>query len=219
MNYSEFTERLESARKRPLPGEKAQLDLAPTGRSSLSDLDLDTKSVRKAGVLALFENHQSLAQLILISRTHYPGAHSGQISFPGGKQEDFDPNFLATAQRETLEEIGVAEENYQVWGALSPLYIPPSNFLVHPYLGFSSESLNFTAEEKEVAAIHRIPFHRFLEEEAISYPQIKLSNGFKIKSPAFEIDGLTIWGATAMMISEIRQLILTEKTGDKKPLY
>ena len=210
MEYQEFKHLLKKAEQRPLPGEEAQSELAPMGRNSLSEMKLDTDKVRKAGVLALFENHEEQARLILTSRSVYRGAHSGQISFPGGSVEAIDRNFEDTAKRETEEEIGVSADKYQMWGAISPLYIPPSNFLVHPYLAFSDESLEMIPEEKEVAAIHQIPFERFLAPNAISQPQIKLSNGFKIKSPAFEVDGLLIWGATAMMIGEIRRMILRE---------
>lgn len=210
MNYQEFKEILEKLEPDSLPGEKAQMELAPMGRNSLSESEIDFEAARKAAVLALFENYQGQAHLILTSRTTYPGAHSGQISFPGGSREEADQNYKDTALRETLEEIGVRIDTQQIWGALSPLYIPPSNFLVHPFLATSDERLEMIPEEKEVAAIHRIPFEQFLKTEAITYPKITLSNGFKIKSPAFEIDKLLIWGATAMMIGEIRRMILDE---------
>lgn len=211
MDFKEFESLLKKAKDIPLPGEEAQIELAPSGRVSLSDMDLDLNKVRKAGVLALVENYQGEAHLILTSRTQYPGAHSGQVSFPGGSFEEEDADFKTTARRETQEEIGVSDSAYEIWGALSPLYIPPSNFLVHPYLAKAPATLSFVAEEKEVAAIHRISLNRFLDERAISRTQIKLSNGFKLNSPAFEMDGLVIWGATAMMIAEIRALLLQSR--------
>lgn len=211
MEYQEFKSALKSASTRSLPGEPAQMDLAPMGRNSLSEMNLDLNLVRKAAVLALFENYQGIARLILTSRQVYAGAHSGQVSFPGGSFEEDDVSLKVTAMRETEEEIKVTSSQYEVWGALSQLYIPPSNFLVQPYLAFSGNPLAMQAEEREVAAIHQIPFEHFLAEDAIKKTQIKLSNGFKIKSPAFQVEGLLIWGATAMMISEIRQIILREK--------
>jgi len=211
MEFTKFKKVLEQAQSKSLPGEEAQKLLAPLGRSSMADLNLDLSKVRQAGVLALFENVDDEAQLILTSRTEYPGTHSGQVSFPGGSLEKEDPDFQFTAQRETLEEIGVSPDEYSVWGELSPLYIPPSNFMVHPYLAWADGPLKMIPEEKEVAAIHRIALDRFLAEDAISVRPIKMTNGFKIKSPAFIMDGLVIWGATAMMISEIRQLVLREK--------
>ncbi len=208
MDYQEFKSILEKTKGGSLPGEAAQLELAPFGRSALSEMSLDLSQARKAGVLALFEQRDNQAQLILTSRTTYPGAHSGQISFPGGSFEEEDQNFEQTAKRETKEEIGVDTSEYRLWGALSPLYIPPSNFLVHPFLAYSDKPLQMEKEEKEVAEIHSIAFKRFLQDDAISFPKITMSNGFKLKSPAFEIDNLLIWGATAMMIAEIRRLII-----------
>lgn len=210
MDYQEFKEILQKANPDALPGEKGQMELAPMGRNSLNESEIDFDAARKAAVLALFENYQNQAHLIVTSRSTYPGAHSGQISFPGGSREKEDPNYQATALRETQEEIGVLISESQVWGALSPLYIPPSNFLVHPFLATSDDALEMIPEEKEVAAIHRIPFDFFLKEDAISYPKITMGNGFKIKSPAFEVDNLLIWGATAMMIGEIRRMVLDE---------
>ncbi|WP_421753191.1 NUDIX hydrolase [Croceimicrobium sp.] len=202
---------MELAQSKSLPGEEAQKLLAPMGRSSLADLNIDPAKVRQAGVLALFENVDDEAQLILTSRTEYPGTHSGQVSFPGGSIEKEDPSFQAAAQRETLEEIGVGPLDYTIWGELSPLYIPPSNFMVHPYLAWAEGPLSLIPEEKEVAAIHHIALERFLADDAIRMHTIQMSNGFKIKSPAFLMDGLVIWGATAMMIAEIRHLFLREK--------
>lgn len=212
MDFKEFQDLLEQAKTLELPGENAQIELAPSTRLRLSEINLDHTKVRKAGVLALFEKRNNEAHLILTARTEYPGAHGGQISFPGGGREKEDADFIATAQRETWEEIGVEKSAYQIWGALSPLYIPPSNFLVHPYLAYADEALSFVAEEKEVAAIHSIPFDRFLDPASIKVKPLKMSNGFTLKTPLFEIDELTIWGATAMMIAEIRRLLLQIRT-------
>lgn len=212
MDFKEFQDCLERAKSLDLPGEEAQIELAPSTRLRLSEIKLDHAKVRKAGVLALFEKRNNQAQLILTSRTEYPGTHGGQISFPGGGREKEDVDFIATAQRETLEEIGVDKSAYQMWGALSSLYIPPSNFLVYPFLAFADEALSFVPEEKEVAQIHSIPFDRFLDPAAIKVKPLKMRSGFSLKTPLFEIDGLIIWGATAMMIAEIRRLLIQSRT-------
>lgn len=212
MDFRKFQDLLEQAKSLDLPGESAQIELAPSNRLRLSELNLDLSKVRKAGVLALFEKRHNQAQLILTSRTAYPGTHGGQISFPGGGREKEDVDFIATAQRETWEEIGVAKSAYQMWGALSSLYIPPSNFLVYPFLAFADEALSFVPEEKEVAQIHSIPFDQFLDPASIKVKPLTMRSGFRLKTPVFEINGLIIWGATAMMIAEIRRLLIQSRT-------
>ncbi len=207
MNYLELKEVIKSALKEGLPGEEAQYSIAPGSRNRLSQMDLNLAKVRKAGVLALIENRAQTPYLLLTERTIYPGAHSGQISFPGGKHELEDSDFKETAIRETEEEVGLRQEEYQIISPLTQLYIPPSNFLVHPYLAFADNATDLTREEKEVAKIHRIPFTAFLDESNIQETSVEVSGGFRIKTKAYLIEGLTVWGATAMIISEIRALV------------
>lgn len=208
LKYQDFKSIVQLSLRNGLPGEEAQYSIAPKSRSRLSSLDLDPKKVKKAGVLALIENRDGLAQLLLTERTIYPGAHSGQISFPGGRYEDIDENFRQTAIRETQEEVGLAADAYTILSPLTELYIPPSNFLVHPFLALADNATDLKREEKEVAKIHRIPFSEFLNEMNIKETSVNVTGGFKIKTKAFLINDLTIWGATAMIISEIRALVL-----------
>lgn len=208
MEFSEFRSRLEKGLAMGLPGEEAQYSLAPQRRQRLSELDLDLSRVKKAGVLALFEHREGLAQIVLTKRSEYPGAHSGQISFPGGRYEDEDLNFENTAKRETEEEVGLKADAYQIISPLTELYIPPSNFLVHPFLAISEEPTDLKREIKEVAQIIRLPFQEFLEPTNVQEIKVTITGGMKLPTTAFVVQGHIIWGATAMILSEIRAIVI-----------
>ncbi len=133
--------------------------------------------------------------------------HSKQIAFPGGKHEPQDQNLQQTAQRETHEEIGILPNEYEVIGQISPLYIPPSNFMVTPFLAFSTNNLTFVPDEKEVNSVIHIPLSEFNKNNFKQEKSVNLSNGMKIKTPTYCYKNFTIWGATAMMMSEFEHLL------------
>jgi 8-oxo-dGTP pyrophosphatase MutT (NUDIX family) len=191
----------------PLPGLSAQLKMAPAGREGLDIEQLDKANVKHAAVLALFTEIEQEAHLVLTKRVSYPGVHSGQMSFPGGKKEQQDENYMQTALRETEEEIGVHANNVEVAGELSPLYIPPSNFYVQPFIGFLNNHQSFKAQELEVEKIHLIPFYEVLQAENQSFQDFN-RNGQIVQVPVFKLDNQIVWGATAMMISELKSLYL-----------
>ncbi len=209
MSYTihEIDTKLEFALQKPLPGLNAQLQLAPEGRALLDIDKLDKRKVKHAAVLALFMEHKRRPALILTKRVSYPGVHSAQMSFPGGKKEDTDNNYRETALRETHEEIGVAPEHISVKGALSPLYIPPSNFYVQPYVGILHEKQPLFPQAGEVDKIHLIDFEQLLDDTYLRYEDFQ-RNGLNMRVPLFMLNGEKIWGATAMMISELRSLFL-----------
>lgn len=206
MQFNLVHQKLLASLKKGLPGEQAQQRLAPGSRPGLSQLDLNNKLVKKAGVLMLLEPLEGRAAVVLTQRHDYPGAHGGQISLPGGKREKEDTSFLDTALRETEEEIGISRNKLELLGELSPLYIPPSNFLVHPYLALSKTKLQKTAEEKEVAEILHVPLDE-LAQSLNPKQRIKLKSGFTLETPAFVWQERVIWGATAMMLSELLALL------------
>jgi len=207
LNFAEFEENLRDRLKLPLPGKNAQHKMAPMGRAQTDIEKIDEGKVRKAAVLALFNNTQDKPHLILTLRSEYKGIHSGQISFPGGKKEKFDQSFMDTALRETHEEIGVPSTRIEILGEMTPLYIPPSNFFVRPFIGLTSQNQGFIPEEAEVEKIINLNFNELLHPKAISEQEIS-ARGFKLKVPAFPVEKHFIWGATAMMISELREMFL-----------
>lgn len=161
-----------------------------------------------AGVMALFyPNQVNLTMFLLILRKTYKGVHSNQIAFPGGKVEEKDTDLLATALRETHEEVGVHPEKVTLIKELTKVYIPPSNFMVTPYLGLSTERLSFEIQEEEVETLIEVPLTSLLNDRKIFNKKIETSYATNVDVPAFKLNGYTVWGATAMMLSEVKELV------------
>jgi len=150
-------------------------------------------------------NHQ--VNLVLILRKTYEGVHSGQVGFPGGKLEIHDTSLKMAALRETHEEIGVASSNIKVLTALTELYIPPSNFYVQPYLGISSSNLSFYKDDAEVEEIIEVPIKHFFNEGLVISKKVSTSYNIDVEVPAFYFNDYVVWGATAMILSEIKDLL------------
>jgi len=194
--------------KKPLPGEDAQYRMAPSYRPKLSKNDVMELSPRMGGVMLLLYEKQNDLTIAFTKRREYKGVHSGQISFPGGKHEDGDESIVQTAFRETQEEIGISADKIELVGNLTELYIPPSNFLVHPVVGFANSLPEFTPEEKEVEQILEIPLSHFMNEANINLQtEIRLFNNNRVTVPAYHYKGHVIWGATAIMMSEFTFIV------------
>ena len=206
LRFTAVEKKLRAIREGNLPGSAAQYLMAPLGRQQTRIDQLDHKSIRHAAVLMLLMNSDDRPKLILTRRTEYAGVHSGQISLPGGKMEDDDPGFLQTALRETQEEIGVAPGRVNVMGSLSELYIPPSNFLVRPFIGTTRKIDRFVMEEAEVQEVIAVDLN-VLFDPATAGEYYVQTHGYRLKVPAYKVDNHIIWGATAMMISELRALL------------
>jgi len=167
-----------------------------------------SKHAKKAAVLALFYPDQQLdTQLALILRNSYPGVHSDQVGFPGGKIEATDASYKAAALRETEEEIGVSASMIQVIRAMSPLYIPPSNYLVYPFFGVVNHTPEFEKEDAEVREIIEVKLADFLDPSSVLQTKVPTSYKVEVEVPAFLLEGYVVWGATAMMLSEIKEVL------------
>lgn len=188
-----------------LPGKLAHEEAAPYRKVDYDSLDLST--VKKSGVLVLFYKKEDETHLVLIQRPIYKGTHSGQIAFPGGKVEESDKDIIQTALREANEEVGVDINDVEVLGKLSDVYIPVSNFLVTPVVGVINYAPSFVPELREVAEIVELRVGHLIQVETLSLNSIKLSNGLIMKVPTFEFNQKIIWGATALMLNELRYLL------------
>jgi 8-oxo-dGTP pyrophosphatase MutT (NUDIX family) len=206
-DFERFSQALKTSIALGLPGADAQYSLVPPNRPR-PDLNAvkQEKNPRLAGVLALFYPIENTPHLVLMKRNTYPGVHSGQISLPGGQIEPHDVDIEATALRETHEEIGVAPNLVDVVGRLTELYIPPSNFLVQPIVGFAKSRPDFVPEAKEVERVLEIPFAAFAQPENLRETTVS-ARGFTMQVPAFTIGDEIIWGATAMILSELLAII------------
>lgn len=197
----------------PLPGLEAQLKMAPTFRTAFAEhFTPPPKDSKIAAVLLLlFPTATGDINFVLIRRPAYNGTHAKQISFPGGKAEPQDRSLWETALRETQEEVGVERNDVQLIRALTPTYIPPSNFLVHPYVGICTQTPKFIAEEKEVEEILYISLVDLMNDAHETFGWVSPSYAGKVEVPVYNFDTLEVWGATAMMLSEFKHLMRLAK--------
>jgi 8-oxo-dGTP pyrophosphatase MutT (NUDIX family) len=191
-----------------LPATLAHLKMVPPNREELlRNTDFTKITPKKAAVLMLFYPKNSQTHLALILRTSYNGVHSSQIAFPGGKVEDNDIDLQYTAIRETHEEIGVHPNKINIIRAFTEVYIPPSNFIVYPFLGYCSVELDFVLQEDEVAGIIEFPLSEFMDDKNLITSTMKTSYAGSIEVPGFQVKEHFIWGATAMMMSELKETL------------
>lgn len=209
--FDEFSRELYEAFQHPLPGKPAQDRLKPYLKLS-PGLDAPQLPKPKIGaVMSLIYPVHDIPHLLFIERPVYDGVHSGQIAFPGGKVEKEDTSSLDAALRETQEEVGIAPSEIRVLGPLTEVYVLASNFLVYPYVGLLNNIPHITPEKNEVAATLEVPIHRLLEENSIKEKPIRNALGFTLQAPYYDLDGKVLWGATAMMVSELCAIIRTRK--------
>jgi 8-oxo-dGTP pyrophosphatase MutT (NUDIX family) len=204
---------IESLRARlegPLPGRPAQFKMASLRRlEELGESPVPAPDHRVACVLVLLHWQNGRWHTVLIERTANPrDRHSGQISFPGGRHEPGDPSLADAALREAHEEVGVPPAQVRLLGALTDLYIPVSNFVVHPFVGLLTRPAALRPQPGEVEAILTPPLLAFDRAESRRVTDITLGSGLILQRvPYFDVDGRIVWGATAMILSEFMELL------------
>jgi 8-oxo-dGTP pyrophosphatase MutT (NUDIX family) len=215
MDFQDFLQYVPNLIPVELPAFAAHIKMAPKERiQALKNQDLKIENPRIAAVMMLFYPKDGKTHLVLIVRNAYNGVHSSQIAFPGGKYESTDASYEETALRETHEEVGVLPEKIEVIKHFTPMYIPPSNFLVHPYLGISKEELLFYPDSREVASIIELPLSVFLDDKIIVEAKLSTSYANDTLVPAFSIQNHIVWGATAMILSELRDVLKSTFEGN-----
>lgn len=198
----DFISRFKESLQQPLPGKGAQLEMAKNFRTR--EEMTAPPDARTAGVLMLFYPKNEEWHIALIRRrAHENDPHSAQISFPGGKYETRDGTLMHTALREAMEETGITPDQVEMLGPLTSLYIPVSNFEVHPFVGYATTRPHFIPQEDEVDDIIEVPVSFLLDPESIQTIDLVVRN-FQLKNVhCFKFDGHIIWGATAMMLYEL----------------
>tara|TARA_B100001057_G_scaffold241722_1_gene242056 strand:+ start:2351 stop:2962 length:612 start_codon:yes stop_codon:yes gene_type:complete len=202
MDFSNLKHKLLKLKNKSLPGLKGQLKLAPPSRVKSSEENFNQKKDAAVSI-CLFPDSNQKTRILFILRNSYKGVHSNQISFPGGKKEKFDYNLIDTAKRETHEEIGLNIDLMKFHFKLTKLYIPPSNFLVRPFVFTLKSEPLFSIDKKEVSKI-LYPKISDLLDMKIHYGPDKNMNE---NNPYFLIENHVVWGATAMILNEFLTML------------
>ncbi|MEM9917107.1 MAG: CoA pyrophosphatase [Bacteroidota bacterium] len=203
---STFIQQLQRSMSQPLPGPEAHYKMAHVGRNLAPKVP---SNARIACVLQLLYPVDRDWHIVLIERqsSNRNDRHSGQISFPGGGYEASDETLVNGALREAWEEVGVEPKKVSVLGALTELYIPVSNFLVHPFLGYTTERPDFRRQESEVRSILEVPLSWLQNPESVQKTDLPINKQLVLKDvPHFNVKGHIVWGATAMMLSELLEI-------------
>jgi 8-oxo-dGTP pyrophosphatase MutT (NUDIX family) len=209
MTFSIFNKQIVKITKLDLPGETSHYKMAPIERlKELTKQSLKKNKAKRASVMVLFyPNKAGETHLALILRKTYKGVHSAQVGFPGGRQEVSDLSSKHTALRETQEEIGVLQEDIRVLKKLTQIYIPPSNFFVEPFIGTCDKTPQFVLQQTEVEALIEVKISDLLDDGIYCTRRLSTSYATDIEVPAYILNTHVVWGATAMMLSEVRELL------------
>jgi 8-oxo-dGTP pyrophosphatase MutT (NUDIX family) len=203
-----FLELLRDELQKTIPGVEAQNKMMPLSRLKMS-LEIPDNVKNGAVILMLYLKDNKLT-ICFIKRATDGGVHSGQIGFPGGKKDETDKDLIETALREAKEEIGIIPGKIQVLGKLSDLYIPVSNYIVYPFVGFYSQKPKFKLNKSEVDELVEVSLKKLINPAHCAFSEITINNS-KLKVPCYIFGKHKIWGATAMILSEFVQ-ILTKRT-------
>lgn len=204
-SLSRLAPRLAERLGSPLPGHEAHLRMAPRNPDRQADLSVNARDCREAGVLVLLHPDDAAPSVVLtVRRDHLPD-HAGQIAFPGGQRERGE-SLSGTALREAEEEINLSPASVDVLGALTPLFIPPSNFCVHPFVGHTPSPASLRPTDAEVGRILQVPLAHLLDP-ATRTTETRLLSGRDVDVPYYDVAGHTVWGATAMMLAEFLAVV------------
>ncbi|MFC3809532.1 NUDIX hydrolase [Lacihabitans lacunae] len=205
MVFDSFISKARQKLTLPLPGHEAHKKLIHKERFLFKNSP--DSSTRESAVLLLLYPSSDIVQIPLILRPMYDGQHGGQMALPGGKKEYTDENLERTALRETQEEIGIKALDIKVIGELTEVFIPVSNFIVKPYVGFIDYKPQFFPDQKEVDRIYELEILDFFNDNNLGYKTVT-AGGKQIEVPGFEIANSYIWGATALIMNEFKEAIL-----------
>ncbi len=201
-----FVDRLKDRLAAQLPGEEAQCRMAPVARLRMREALREAPRRRHGAVLLYLFPDQGDWRTVLMKRPEYDGVHGGQVSIPGGRLEAGESHEQA-ALREFAEETGVGVDRQQLLGGLSELYIPTSHFLVRPFVAHGAQRPVFRPDAIEVEEIIELTVSALLSDASVRRGHVRLGTGAWLETPYFEVHGHRVWGATAMILSELREIL------------
>ncbi|QIG89270.1 CoA pyrophosphatase [Chryseobacterium sp. POL2] len=190
-----------------LKGEAAHCVYSPAYRPRFSYDEILSRDPKFAAVniLLYLKNNEWHFPLMVRSENEHD-RHSGQISLPGGKREEEDVDFADTAKRETSEEMGIDTHYIRIIREMTPIYIPPSNFYVYPFISFTKKDPVFTLQASEAVELIEFPVSSLLSlPDQPKMMAMSTSRGYEV--PVIDFNGYLIWGATSMILSEFSLLL------------
>jgi 8-oxo-dGTP pyrophosphatase MutT (NUDIX family) len=203
MQFHSFLELVPKIQELSLPGLGEQLTMAPAMRKQL--LENPIVNPKKAAVVCLFfEGKGGETYFYLIQRSTYPGVHSNQVGFPGGQIDSSDQTPWDAAKRELWEELGIPQEQIILIKEMTPLYIPPSNFWVDCFLAIQQDQSELTLDTNEVKEVITVSLDEFINARKSFTDRVRSKGGI---TPIYTLSDNTVWGATAMMLAEIKSII------------
>lgn len=207
MNFNSFLNHLSEIKDKPLGGIESQFKMAPKLRLNFDEAKIAARNPRTSAVMALFyPDKENQTCFLLIERPNYNGTHAQQVSFVGGKKDETDITILDTALRETYEETGINQADITIFRQMNKTYIPPSNFWVIPFIGY----VNFTPkfiDNREVEQFIEVKLNDLLNDASLTTKVLNISYMKAVEVPCFKLNNHIVWGATAMILSEIKDLI------------
>jgi len=207
MNFEKVTNFLERRLIEKLPGQDAHELMKPRMADGTSFSLKHPQKPREGGVLILFFEKDGEVKFPLIQRPTYEGIHSGQIALPGGKAEEYDGGLKSTALREAQEEIGVDADKVEIIGTLSKFFVIASNYCVLPVIGKVTEVPEFIPDEREVDGIICPPVSKLVDPSFAKEKQMLVRGGVDMICPYYDLEDKMVWGATAMMLSELAVIL------------
>ena len=206
MITSDFIASLKLEIQKGLPGTDVQWQMASSDRFVKDFPRFPGKDARDASVLILLYPHNGSIYTVFMQRPDYNGVHGGQFSFPGGKKESDDENTIQTAIREAWEETGVNPSIVNIIGTLTPLFIPVSNMLVTPVIGWTNGKPSFKHKPEEVLFLIEADVKKLLDPSIVKFKPFEIRDEI-LDIKYYDYEGNTIWGATAMILHELLNLI------------
>jgi 8-oxo-dGTP pyrophosphatase MutT (NUDIX family) len=207
MEFESFLSLISNIERGNLGGFLSHKKMIPKERVNFPQQKITELNPKKAAVLALFyPDVNKETKFLLTLRANYGGTHASQISFPGGKFDVSDADLKHTALRETFEEVGIESNKIKILKQMSDTYIPPSNFLVSPFIGLHYETPVFNYNH-EVEQLIEVKLSDLLNDRTIAIKNLSTSYMKNIDVPCYILNNYTVWGATAMILSEIKDFL------------